>query len=55
MEFFVNQIFNGLSYSALLFLMAGGLTLIFGVMKIVNIAQGSFFLLGDMWATPPPP
>lgn len=46
MEFFINQIFNGLSYAALLFLMAGGLTLIFGVMKIVNIAQGSFFLVG---------
>jgi branched-chain amino acid transport system permease protein len=46
MEFFINQVFNGLSYAALLFLMAGGLTLIFGVMKIVNIAQGSFFLLG---------
>lgn len=46
MEFFINQLFNGLSYAALLFLMAGGLTLIFGVMKIVNIAQGSFFLLG---------
>ncbi len=46
MEFFINQVFNGLSYAALLFLLAGGLTLIFGVMKIVNIAQGSFFLLG---------
>ena len=46
MEFFVNQIFNGLSYAALLFLLAGGFTLIFGVMKIVNIAQGSFFLVG---------
>jgi branched-chain amino acid transport system permease protein len=46
MEFLITQIFNGLSYAALLFLMAGGLTLIFGVMKIVNIAQGSFFLVG---------
>jgi branched-chain amino acid transport system permease protein len=46
MEFLINQTFNGLSYAALLFLMAGGLSLIFGVMKIVNIAQGSFFLVG---------
>lgn len=46
MLFFINQTLNGLSYAALLFLIAGGLTLIFGVMKIVNIAQGSFFLLG---------
>lgn len=46
MEFWVNQAFNGLSYAALLFLVGGGLTLIFGVMKIVNIAHGSFYLLG---------
>ena len=46
MEFLVIQTFNGLSYAALLFLLSGGLTLIFGVMKIVNIAQGSFFLVG---------
>jgi branched-chain amino acid transport system permease protein len=46
MQFWVNQAFNGISYAALLFLVGGGLTLIFGVMKIVNIAHGSFFLLG---------
>jgi branched-chain amino acid transport system permease protein len=46
MQFWVNQTFNGISYAALLFLVGGGLTLIFGVMKIVNIAHGSFYLLG---------
>ena len=44
MQFWVNQTFNGISYAALLFLVGGGLTLIFGVMKIVNIAHGSFYL-----------
>jgi len=46
MEFWVNQAFNGISYAALLFLLGGGFTLIFGVMKIVNIAHGSFYLVG---------
>jgi branched-chain amino acid transport system permease protein len=40
------QIFNGLSYGALLFLVASGLSLIFGVMRIVNLSHGSYFLLG---------
>jgi len=46
MDFIVNQTFNGLSYAALLFLFASGLSLIFGVMKIVNLAHGSLYLLG---------
>lgn len=46
MEFWINQAFNGISYAALLFLLGGGFTLIFGVMKIVNIAHGTFYLLG---------
>jgi len=45
-QFWVIQAFNGLSYGALLFLLASGLSLIFGVMRIVNLAHGSFFLLG---------
>jgi len=45
-NFWVIQAFNGLSYGALLFLLASGLSLIFGVMRIVNLAHGSFFLLG---------
>src|SRR5688500_17520140 len=57
MQFWVIQAFNGISYGALLFLLASGLTLIFGVMRIVNLAHGSYFLLGGyvalsvIWAT----
>ena len=46
MEFLVNQLFNGVSYGALLFLLAGGLSLIFGMMRIVNMTHGSYYLLG---------
>jgi branched-chain amino acid transport system permease protein len=46
MDFWVIQIFNGVSYGALLFLVASGLSLIFGVMRIVNLSHGSYFLLG---------
>ncbi|MFQ5693950.1 MAG: branched-chain amino acid ABC transporter permease [Nitrospinota bacterium] len=45
-QFWIMQTFNGLSYGALLFLLASGLSLIFGVMRIVNLAHGSYFLLG---------
>jgi len=45
-EFWVTQTFNGISYGALLFLLASGLSLIFGVMRIVNLAHGSYFMLG---------
>jgi branched-chain amino acid transport system permease protein len=45
-QFWLIQAFNGISYGALLFLLASGLTLIFGVMRIVNLAHGSYFLLG---------
>ncbi len=46
MEFWVVQALNGLSFGALLFLIASGLSLIFGLMRIVNIAHGSYYLLG---------
>ena len=45
-EFWIAQAFNGLSYGALLFLLASGLSLIFGVMRVVNLAHGSYFMLG---------
>lgn len=41
-------LFNGLSHATTLFLMASGLTLIFGVTRIVNFAHGSFFMLGAL-------
>src|SRR5438067_3253119 len=46
MEFWLTQAFNGISYGALLFLLGSGLSLVFGVMRIVNLAHGSYFLLG---------
>src|SRR3970282_262076 len=46
MEFWIIQTFNGVSYGALLFLLAGGLSLIFGMMRIVNMTHGSYYLLG---------
>src|ERR1700746_2692947 len=45
-NFWVIQAFNGLSYGALLFLVGSGLSLIFGVMRIVNLSHGAYFLLG---------
>lgn len=46
MGFFLTQTLNGLSFGALLFLLSSGLSLIFGVMKIVNVAHGSYFMVG---------
>lgn len=40
------QAFNGLSYGAVLFLMGSGLSLIFGVMRIINLSHGAYFMLG---------
>ena len=45
-RFWLVQIFNGISYGALLFLVGSGLSLIFGVMRIINLSHGAFFLLG---------
>src|SRR5579862_4255077 len=46
MEFLLVQLLNGLGYAMLLFLMAAGLSLIFGLMNVVSLAHGSFFMLG---------
>ena len=45
-QFWVVQAFNGVSYGALLFLIGSGLSLIFGVMRIVNLSHGAYFLWG---------
>jgi branched-chain amino acid transport system permease protein len=45
MDFVFLQTLNGLSFAMLLFLVASGLSLIFGLMNIVNLAHGSFYLL----------
>jgi branched-chain amino acid transport system permease protein len=44
--FFFIQVLNGVQYGLLLFLVASGLTLIFGIMGIINLAHGSFYMLG---------
>ena len=43
---FLIQILNGVQYGLLLFLVAGGLTLIFGIMGVINLAHGSFYMMG---------
>jgi branched-chain amino acid transport system permease protein len=45
MEYLI-QILNGVQYGLLLFLLASGLTLIFGIMGIINLAHGSFYMVG---------
>jgi branched-chain amino acid transport system permease protein len=45
-QYWVIQTFNGISYGALLFLIGSGLSLIFGVMRIVNLSHGAYFLWG---------
>lgn len=46
----VEQAMNGLQHSALLFLLSAGLTLIFGIMNVVNLAHGSFYMVGAFCA-----
>lgn len=43
---FLIQSLNGLQYGLLLFLVASGLTLVFGIMGVVNLAHGSFYMVG---------
>ena len=43
---FLIQILNGLQFGMLLFLIASGLTLTFGVMGVINLAHGAFFMIG---------
>jgi branched-chain amino acid transport system permease protein len=44
------QVLNGLQYGLLLFLVASGLTLIFGIMGVINLAHGSFYMIGAYFA-----
>lgn len=46
MSIFLIQAMNGIQYGLLLFLVASGLTLIFGIMGVINIAHGSFYMIG---------
>jgi len=43
---FIEQLLNGLQFGVMLFLMAAGLTLVFGVMGLINLAHGSLYMVG---------
>jgi branched-subunit amino acid ABC-type transport system permease component len=45
-DFIIVQGLNGVAYGLLIFLLAAGLTLIFGMLHVVNLAHGSFFMIG---------
>src|SRR6266513_3847966 len=50
MDSLLSQLINGIAYAMLLFVMSAGLSLIFGLMNVVNLSHGSFFMLGAYFA-----
>ena len=46
MTLFLEQLLNGLQFGVMLFLLAAGLTLIFGIMGVINLAHGSIYMVG---------
>src|SRR4029078_1038748 len=50
MTLFFEQCLNGLQFGLLLFLLAAGLTLVFGIMDLVNLAHGSLYMIGAYFA-----
>ncbi len=50
MLLFIEQCLNGVQFGLLLFLLAAGLTLVFGIMDLVNLAHGSLYMLGAFFA-----
>src|SRR4030081_1511167 len=50
MLYFIEQCLNGVQLGMLLFLLAAGLTLLFGIMDLVNLAHGSLYMLGAYFA-----
>ena len=44
--FYLIQLLNAVQYGLLLFLLSSGLTLIFGIMGVINLAHGSFYMVG---------
>lgn len=46
MSLAVEQVLNGLQFGAMIFLIAAGLTLVFGIMGVINLAHGSLYMLG---------
>ena len=51
MLLFIEQVLNGLQLGFMLFLLSAGLTLVFGVMNLINLAHGSFYMVGAYVAT----
>ena len=49
--FLIEQLLNGAQFGVMLFLMAAGLTLVFGVMGLINLAHGSLFMLGAFFCS----
>ena len=49
--FLIEQLLNGVQFGVMLFLMAAGLTLVFGVMGLINLAHGSLFMLGAFFCS----
>ena len=45
-EYFIFMLVNGLSQGMLLFIIASGLSLIFGVLRVINFAHGSLYMIG---------
>ena len=50
MLYLIEQLLNGIQLGMLLFLLAAGLTLIFGIMDLINLAHGSLYMLGAYFA-----
>ena len=45
-QLFIEQGLNGLQFGLMLFLLAAGLTLVFGIMDMINLAHGSLYMVG---------
>jgi len=48
MALLIEQLLNGIQLGLLMFLLAAGLTLVFGIMDLVNLAHGSLYMLGPI-------
>lgn len=42
----IEQVLNGLQFGVMLFLLAAGLTLVLGIMNLINLAHGSLYMIG---------
>ncbi len=49
-QYYVFMLVNGLSQGMLLFIIASGLTLVFGVLRVINFAHGSLYMIGAFLA-----